>query len=36
VNQVLEKTWQEAFLDWLDGQGGTVKQPDMTLTLRYK
>jgi hypothetical protein len=36
VNQVSEKTWQEAFLDWLDGQGGTVKKPDMTLTLQYK
>jgi ABC-type glycerol-3-phosphate transport system substrate-binding protein len=36
VDQVLEKTWQEAFLDWLDGQGGTVKKPDMTLTLQWE
>jgi hypothetical protein len=36
VDQVSEKTWQEAFLDWLDAQGGTIKEPEMTLTLQYK
>jgi ABC-type glycerol-3-phosphate transport system substrate-binding protein len=31
-----ELTWQEAFLQWLDAQGGTVTPPDMTLTLQYE
>jgi hypothetical protein len=36
VDQVSEKTWQEAFLDWLDGQGGTVTEPEMTLKLQWE
>jgi ABC-type glycerol-3-phosphate transport system substrate-binding protein len=36
VDQVSEKTWQEAFLDWLDGQDGTVQKPDMTLKLQWE
>jgi hypothetical protein len=31
----LEQTWQESFLTWLDAQGGVIKQPTMTLTLKY-
>jgi raffinose/stachyose/melibiose transport system substrate-binding protein len=35
TKQVLDETWQEAFLQWLDEQGGTVKKPEMTLKLVY-
>jgi ABC-type glycerol-3-phosphate transport system substrate-binding protein len=33
--RVLELSWQDAFLKWLDENGGTVQQPKMTLTLVY-
>jgi hypothetical protein len=33
---VLEQTWQEAFLQWLDGQGGVITKPRMTLKLEYE
>jgi hypothetical protein len=32
---VLEQTWQEVFVSWLDAQGGTIKEPEMSLTLVY-
>jgi hypothetical protein len=35
-DNVLEMTWKEAFLQWLDSIGGKVEEPDMTLTLDYK
>jgi ABC-type glycerol-3-phosphate transport system substrate-binding protein len=33
--RVLEQTWQEAFVSWLEEQGGTIKEPEMSLTLVY-
>jgi ABC-type glycerol-3-phosphate transport system substrate-binding protein len=33
--QVCDQEWTEAFTSWLTGQGGTVKEPEMTLTLVY-
>jgi predicted transcriptional regulator YdeE len=33
---VLQQTWQEAFLQWLDEQGGVIKKPEMTITLDYE
>jgi ABC-type glycerol-3-phosphate transport system substrate-binding protein len=33
---VLDKTWQEAFLTWLENKGGKLKKPDMTITLQYE
>jgi hypothetical protein len=33
---VLDQTWQEAFLQWLDSQGDRIEKPDMTLTLVYE
>jgi hypothetical protein len=35
-DMVLDQTWQEAFLQWLDSQGGRIEKPDMTLTLVYE
>jgi ABC-type glycerol-3-phosphate transport system substrate-binding protein len=32
----LECSWQEAFLQWLDTQGGVLKTPKMTLKLEYQ
>jgi hypothetical protein len=29
-------TWEESFLQWLEEQGGTLKKPEMTLTLQYE
>jgi ABC-type glycerol-3-phosphate transport system substrate-binding protein len=34
--QALDMTWQDAFLKWLDGKGGVLEKPDMTLTLDYQ
>jgi ABC-type glycerol-3-phosphate transport system substrate-binding protein len=31
----LGQTWLDSFLEWLDGQGGTIKVPTMTLKLAY-
>jgi hypothetical protein len=31
----LDMTWDESFQKWLDDIGGTVKKPDMTITLEY-
>jgi hypothetical protein len=33
---VLMQTWQEAFLEWLDEQGGILKKPEMTVRLDYE
>jgi hypothetical protein len=32
----LNQTWQESFIEWLDSIGGTIKEPEMTLTLVYE
>jgi ABC-type glycerol-3-phosphate transport system substrate-binding protein len=32
----LEMTWNEAFIRWLDENGGTLKKPEMTLKLEYE
>jgi ABC-type glycerol-3-phosphate transport system substrate-binding protein len=31
----LDQTWDEAFRSWLADQGGVLKEPDMTLKLKY-
>jgi ABC-type glycerol-3-phosphate transport system substrate-binding protein len=31
----LNQTWQESFLEWLNRQGGVIKEPSMTLELAY-
>jgi hypothetical protein len=36
VSSALDMSWQDAFLSWLDKNGGTVSKPDMTLTLKYE
>jgi hypothetical protein len=35
-DQVLDMTWKEAFLKWLDSVGGKVAKPEMSLTLVYE
>jgi ABC-type glycerol-3-phosphate transport system substrate-binding protein len=32
----LNQTWQDSFIEWLDSIGGTIKEPEMTLTLVYE
>jgi ABC-type glycerol-3-phosphate transport system substrate-binding protein len=36
VERGLDLSWKEAFLQWLDEQGGVLKKPDMTLKLVYQ
>jgi ABC-type glycerol-3-phosphate transport system substrate-binding protein len=35
TTKTVDMTWQEAFEEWLEKQGGTLKKPDMTYTLDY-
>jgi hypothetical protein len=35
LSQVSEQEWVDAFTSWLAVQGGTIKKPEMTLTLVY-
>jgi ABC-type glycerol-3-phosphate transport system substrate-binding protein len=36
LNQIVDMTWQEAFLKWLDeNEGGEISKPEMTITLEY-
>jgi hypothetical protein len=35
-DEVLDMTWQEAFVQWLDSIGGKIEKPDMDLTLIYE
>jgi hypothetical protein len=34
--KALELSWQEAFIRWLDENGGTITRPEMTLQLQYE
>jgi ABC-type glycerol-3-phosphate transport system substrate-binding protein len=34
--QVLDLSWQDAFLRWLEEKGGVINEPKMTLTLQYE
>jgi ABC-type glycerol-3-phosphate transport system substrate-binding protein len=36
INQILDLSWNDAFLQWLDTQGDVLHKPDMTLTLTYE
>jgi hypothetical protein len=36
AEDVLDMTWKDAFLEWLDARDGKVEKPDMTLTLVYE
>jgi hypothetical protein len=31
----LQQTWLDSFIEWLDSQGGVIKEPTMTLKLSY-
>jgi hypothetical protein len=35
-DRALDFSWKEAFLQWLDENGDTVKKPEMTLKLQYE
>jgi hypothetical protein len=35
-DRILDQNWKEAFLSWLDENGGVIKKPEMTLTLVYE
>ncbi len=35
INQILDQSWNDAFLQWLDTQDNVLHKPDMTLTLNY-
>jgi ABC-type glycerol-3-phosphate transport system substrate-binding protein len=35
AESALDMSWQDAFLEWLDENGGVVKKPEMTLKLVY-
>lgn len=34
--QILEKSWFDLFVQWLDNQGGVVKRPEQTTVLDWK
>jgi ABC-type glycerol-3-phosphate transport system substrate-binding protein len=36
IESSIDMSWQDAFLSWLDKNGGTISKPDMTLTLEYE
>jgi hypothetical protein len=36
TERVLDQTWKETFLQWLEKCGGTIGKPEMTLTLKYE
>jgi ABC-type glycerol-3-phosphate transport system substrate-binding protein len=33
---VLDQSWQDAFISWVDEQGGVLEKPEMTLELEYE
>jgi hypothetical protein len=35
-DHALELSWKEAFIQWLDENGGTIEKPEMTLELKYE
>jgi hypothetical protein len=36
IESSIDMSWQDAFLSWLDKNGGKVSRPDMTVTLKYE